>query len=265
MSERLFFVISLLFMLFTPENDKNGHEVSLDKGLNNPIDFEENFENNPVFNGLHTQFSEDHSFSIVDNPVYEGKFAGKFELRYGDRRATRTGRRVEVLFPALPNKERWYSFLVYFPASGYVDDKDSELISQWHNCCGTPTIGLRNRDGRLMMRIGHDRNLRGSAWSNFDLGPVPKDRWIEFVFHIIHSDGSDGIVNAWQNGRQVVRHRGPNMEKDSELPRWKIGIYKSTWDERPTLVQERIVYFDNIKLGNENATLEMMSSFSEIN
>jgi hypothetical protein len=94
---------------------------------------------------------------------------------------------------------------------------------------------------------------------------VPKDRWIEFVFHIIHSDGSDGIVNAWQNGRQVVRHRGPNMEKDSELPRWKIGIYKSTWDERPTLVQGRIVYFDNIKLGNENATLEMMSTFWEKN
>jgi hypothetical protein len=226
----------------------------------NPIIFFEDFEKETFFNKIHKQFPEDHSFVVVDSPVYAGKYAGKFELRYGDRRATKTGRRSEVLFPALPNRERWYSFMAFFPSSEYKDDFDSELISQWHNCCGTPTIGFRNKDGRLLILIGFDRKMRVSQWANFDLGRVPKDNWQEFVFHIIHSETNEGLVEVWQNGKQVVKHLGPNMEKGSELPRWKIGIYKSTWDEQPTRVDKRVIYFDNIKVGNQFADFNLMSN-----
>jgi len=253
----LFFLLGyFLVLIFNPQ------QRILDNFLSqkNPIDFQEDFETEPVFEKIHKQFPEDHSFVVVDSPVFEGKLAGKFELRYGDKRATRTGRRSEILFPELPNRKRWYSFMVFFPSTEYRDDFDSELISQWHNCCGTPTVGLRNKDGKLLFRVGFDRKIRGSQWANFDLGPVPKDKWQEFVFHIIHSDINEGLVEVWQNGRQVVSHSGPNMERGSELPRWKIGIYKSTWDDNPTRVDKRVIYFDNIKVGNQFADFSQMSN-----
>lgn len=246
------------FLVFISESQNTVIDNSLPR--KNPIDFFEDFEKETYFDKIHRQFPEDHSFAVVDSPVYSGKYSGKFELRYGDKRATKTGRRSEVLFPELPNKERWYSFMVYFPSNDYMDDKDSELISQWHNCCGTPTVGFRNKDGRLLILIGFDRKMRVSQWTNFDLGRIPKDNWQEFVFHIIHSETNEGLVEVWQNGKQVVKHFGPNMEKGSELPRWKIGIYKSTWDDRPTSVNKRVIYFDNIKVGNQLADFGLMSN-----
>ena len=235
-------------------------EINSNSFVNSNIIFEEDFENSEVFLGLHKQFSEAHSFEIVTDPVFSGNYSGKFELRYGDKRATRTGRRSEVLFPEMQNEERWYSFYVFFPSESYRDDEDSEIISQWHNCCGTPTVSLRNKNGRLLIRITDNRNTKSSLWHNFDLGRVPKNSWNEFVFHIIHSDSATGLVEIWINREKVMAHKGPNMEKGNELPRWKLGIYKSTWDSRATNVDLRIIYFDNITVGNQLAKLSEMVS-----
>jgi len=99
-----------------------------------------------------------------------------------------------------------------------------------------------------------------SKWANFNLGPIPKDQWQEFVFHIIHPEPNDGKVEVWQNGRQVVRHLGQNMEMGSKLFKWKKGIFKFTWDDTATRGDKRIIYFDNVKLGNEFENFEIMSS-----
>jgi hypothetical protein len=226
---------------------------------NNPILFEENFEKSEKLKGLHKQFAATHAFEIVTEPVFEGKYAGKFELRYGDPRATKSGRRAEILFPVIQEKERWYAFSVFFPKDDYADDEDNEIISQWHNCCGTPTLSLRNNNGRLNLRVGHDRKLKGRLWNNFDFGPVTKDTWVRFVFHIIHSDDQDGLVEVWKDGKKLVHYNGPNMEKGNELPRWKLGIYKATWDEKATKVSLRKIYFDFIKLADHSATFEILN------
>ena len=44
-----------------------------------------------------------------------------------------------------------------------------------------------------------------------------------------------------------------------ELPRWKLGIYKPTWERKTTDTDIRIAYFDNIRIGNENANYDEMN------
>src|SRR5436190_3714905 len=43
------------------------------------------------------------------------------------------------------------------------------------------------------------------------IGPIAKNVWYDFVYHVKWSSGSDGLFQAWLNGRQVMNYSGPNL------------------------------------------------------
>lgn len=219
--------------------------------------FEENFENGTGWEGnsyAFKQIAENHSFKVVDDTVFLGKYSGRFELNFSDKPATRTGLRSEVLFPKQKSNEIWYSFAVYFPQIGWSTDDDDEIISQWHNS-GNPTLSLRARRDQLRVRIGHTTLIPTSQWTIYELGKIPKDAWQKMVFHVIHSSGRDGLVEVWLNDEKMFSHHGPNQFANTDLPRWKVGIYKPAWPKRATFVKRRITYFDDLRIEYPNVKL----------
>jgi hypothetical protein len=44
-------------------------------------------------------------------------------------------------------------------------------------------------------------------------GPVRKNVWYEFTYHMKWSSGADGFFDAWVNGEQKLSHRGPTLYK----------------------------------------------------
>jgi|GEM_PF-1165995 len=220
------------------------------------IIFEETFEGEePFYAYVHKQFPKSHSFNVSTNPVHRGVKSGRFELRKGDPSITDIGVRTEVLFSQIENPETWYSFSIFLPSNGYARDSDDEILSQWlQSGMGSPSISLRTLNDRFIYRF---RSNSGVITSH-DLSPATKDSWNRFVFHIIHSSGSNGLVEIWRNGIKILQKSGPNMYTGN-LPRWKLGIYKPTWENRSTETQIRIAFFDNIRIGNENATYEEMN------
>jgi hypothetical protein len=227
--------------------------------------FNENFEKGEAWKDeryAFQQLAENYSFTIIDSIVYSGKFSGRFELKFGDKMVTQGGGpRAEILLPKQDSFDRWYSFAIFFPQEGWESDLDDEVVSQWKNSTGTPSLSLRVNNGRLRLRIGHDPKIPTSRWRFYDFGRVPVDQWNEFVFHVKHSSKEDGLVEVWINGEKKVNHLGPNMYlEDGIIPRWKIGIYKSSWAKRQTSVNHRITIFDNVQIGNEFSTFEEMSS-----
>ncbi|ERM81642.1 hypothetical protein P872_20010 [Rhodonellum psychrophilum GCM71 = DSM 17998] len=221
--------------------------------------FEETFEGNNPLSFTWKQLASSHSFGTPTNPKFQGAKSGKFELRYGDKVQINSGVRAEVLFPAQNHRERWYSFAVNFPSDGFQMDTDTEIISQWHQeGMGSPSASLNVKNDRLILIVGNVQT-GSSNKDNIDLGQVPKNSWNEFVFHYIHSNGSDGLIEVWQNGKKIVTRRGGNIYK-GDLPKWKIGLYKWTWANRKTNVSKRIIYFDNVRMGNQNASFNDMTS-----
>lgn len=222
--------------------------------------YDETFEGSNPLGFTWKQLPESYSFGTVTNPVFQGAKAGRFELRYGNRVVTNSGVRAEVLFPAQSNRERWYSFAVNFPSDGFQIDNDTEIITQWHQeNLGSPSASLNVKNDRLILIVGNVQNVGSSKKDNIDLGPVPKDSWNEFIFHYVHSNGSDGLIEVWQNGKKILTRNGGNIYP-GDLPKWKIGIYKWSWASKSTSVSKRILYYDNVRMGNENATFEDMSS-----
>ncbi|MGV3502236.1 MAG: polysaccharide lyase [Adhaeribacter sp.] len=227
--------------------------------------FSENFEGPaPFAAAANTDLVAPYSFQVVDSPVYKGSKAGRFELRDTDP-MIRKGTRAEVtIVKEGVQKEMWYAFAVYFPSDEFVADSKTEIICQWWQS-GDNHLGESNASPATALRIKQDRFIFDTGYNDaliskgvlpqsrrkIDLGPVVKNCWQEFVFHFIHSYQSDGLIEVWQNGARVLTHRGGNMYNNAVLPKWKLGIYKWKWNgEESSDTPKRVLYFDNIRVGN---------------
>lgn len=197
----------------------------------------------------------DYALQFVKAPYYRGLKSARFEIRE-DQPLVATGKRSEVTIVKGSlghiTKNTWYSFAVYFPSVGYEYDDEREVINQWFQD-GSPATSLRTHRDRILLESGNTEDNR----EQYDIGAITKNRWHTFVMHFIHSYGSDGLIELWYDGVKKFTLRGGNMYDDI-LPKWKIGLYKSAFKYGTSDVNRRIIYFDNIKVGNENATYETM-------
>lgn len=90
-------------------------------------------------------------------------------------------------------------------------------------------------------------------------------QWNDFVVHVKWSPDSDGEIETWVNGDQVLASRGANYHSehtDDMYPYFKLGLYEADFwveKERRTLaVEKRTAYFDELRVGGEN------SSYAEV-
>ncbi|HEX6429251.1 MAG TPA: polysaccharide lyase [Niastella sp.] len=224
------------------------------------VDFE---ENDPFPSFLSTQTSTRYGLQVVNNPVYEGKQAARFELRDSDPE-NNNGTRAEISFPRphnTTNLERWYAFALFFPGDDYDFDNSDEVISQWHQGGkATPSLCIRTKANRIRLRITPRPNIK----KVIDLGAIEKNVWQYYVIHVKHSAGPDGLVEIWRNEALLANYTGANMYDLSNMlfhtPNWKLGIYKSVWNGAAvTKVHKRVLYVDHIKMGDNQASLSEMA------
>lgn len=205
-------------------------------------------------NYVKKQTATTYAITQSTNSCYSATKSARFELRDTDPEV-QSGTRTEITFPTTTNLNRWYSFAIYFPSDGYAKDDADEVINQWHQGGGkTPALCLRTRNDILYLRVM-------GVWKS--LGAIVKDTWQAYVIHVKHSSGSTGLVEIWRDGKLFYTYKGANMYRvtgDIKNPNWKLGIYKSTWNgSSTTRTKKRVLYFDDIKMGNENATYAEMT------
>ncbi|ARS34136.1 polysaccharide lyase [Pontibacter actiniarum] len=213
--------------------------------------FADDMESRRPFSEAHRlELGAPHSLTSASRPGGGGK-AARFELRQNDP-DVKGSRRAEVtVVKDEVEKEMWYAYDVYFPAADFVDEDDDEVINQWYQSgLGTPSASIRSKAGRLQFRVGGDADAR----EKIDIGPVAKDTWLRIVVHMVHASGSEGLTQAWVNGKMVVDRKGANMYP-GDLPKWKVGIYKSGWASETTTTNKRVLFLDNVRVGNASASL----------
>ncbi len=221
------------------------------------IIWQENADGSSFLTGplsLSIQYATTYGITASTTQAYNGTKSARFELRDTDPES-HSGTRAEISFPTPTTNNFWYSYALYMPSAQYKDETDDEVITQWHGGGGiTPAISMRVTNGHLLMRTPDDART--------DLGTIEKDRWHTYVYHIIHSAGSDGLIEIWKDGQKLVTRKGASMYAltgDFHLPNWKMGIYKSDWNgTKTTSTNLRVLYFDDIKYGKATATYDEM-------
>jgi hypothetical protein len=220
--------------------------------------FEETVEGSTPFSNAHSwEVGDwDYALNFVNGPSFQGSRSARFEIRE-DQPLVHDGKRSEITIvkgsegQITPNT--WYSFSIFFP-SDYAYDNEPEVLNQWYQD-GSPSTSLRGLKDRVVFICGDTPDNR----KTYDVGPIVKNAWTEYVFHFIHSYNADGLVEIWRQGVKILTLNGGNMYNDV-LPKWKIGLYKSAFKYGISDVDHRVVYFDNVRVGNANATFNEMTS-----
>lgn len=220
--------------------------------------YEETFEGPTPFSTAHSVEVGAWDYALqFGQPAFQGQKSARFEIRE-DQELVKDGKRAEacIVKGSLGHitKETWYSYAVLCPAIGFEYDTDREVINQWYQN-GSPSLTIRTEEDRFLLECGNTPDNR----EQYDLGPIVKDKWSEFVLHVIHSFGSDGLVEIWRDGTKVLTVNGGNMYDDI-LPKFKVGLYKSGFKYDLSLVDRRVIYFDNVRVGNSNASFHDMTS-----
>ena len=220
--------------------------------------YEETMESSDPFATAHSWDigSWDYALQFVDTPVYAGLRSARFEIRI-DQPLVSDGIRSEITIVKGADgeigKETWYSFAVYFPTIGYEYDDTREIINQWYQD-GSPATSIRTQRDHIILESGNSRTTR----RQYAIAPIEKDKWHTVVLHFIHSYDSDGLIELWYDGEKNLTIHGGNMY-DSVLPKWKIGLYKSSFKDGSSDVTSRIIYFDNVRVGNQRSTYDLMA------
>jgi len=194
---------------------------------------------------------------VVTSPTRAGNYSLQSFL---DANTSKVNYRTELRLNAVNDfkfgQEYWLGLSFYLPPDWNDDYSgggyDQGMLWQFHDRGfndpswrgGLPLV-LRHRNGNIAIeRRGHPKS------KSFYEAPYEKGKWIDWVINVKWSKGSDGFINIWRDGRQVVSDRGQNYYSEhTDPPYFKMGIYQWGWDEgKPLGTTQRTIYHDEIRI-----------------
>jgi len=193
---------------------------------------------------------------VVDDPVFEGHHAVRFEVKYGDAYKTYSDER-SILTPPLQmwedeGNERWYRWQVMWPQD-YVGSypKWDQLgtpsarspggsIVEWHHSNGGTETGsapLYFRGGDKFIEICLVDQATSACRETISLTELMRGHWHDFVMHAKwSSDPSIGYLEIWIDGVNVLpKHIGSNKYPGMQNY-LAIGLYRNAHIGDPNLL-----------------------------
>lgn len=228
--------------------------------------FVETFENG-INSGWARELCCSHSAQIVSSPVhYSGPDSRsiKFTYRKADYLLNGTTKRAELklreYYPI--GSERWYKFSMYVPTT-WQNTKQGFIINQFGQ---QPDRGEAGHVPALFLATDGQKLTLGSRWDprelttgkesvqgqGWDLGSLPKGRWVDLVYHVKWSYKSDGILELYKDGEKVVSKQGPNCYNDESGVTMKLGMYASgiRADPQDYDFKEQVIYYDGLRIAD---------------
>ncbi|MGE5639897.1 MAG: polysaccharide lyase [Clostridia bacterium] len=159
-------------------------------------------------------------FGKVDDPARPGRKALLFQLSPEDP-MTSSSKRTEIAFDPSIEEGRvyWIAFSLYVYDWGRLPRGDESLFgTQVHsgdNRRGlSPSFTLGSLRGdtfvvSVQYSTSPDPTPRNMVSRKYPEMPIPFGRWTDFVFRFRHSQGGDGFLQAWMDGREIVEYHGP--------------------------------------------------------
>jgi ribosomal protein L14 len=214
---------------------------------------ESGFENSSYLTGwTNNQHCCNYSVQQTTEQIKAGSSALRLEVRSTDPQ-TSSSIRSEITRSSDPlNIDRWYGFSMYL--KDWVNDPAGEHVFQWHpdNSSGSSALSLWTSGGRFTIVTNNTGTSSGNVYN--DIGPVLSNQWVDFVIRIRWSTSNTGLLQVWRNGTLVVNKI--DVKTAAITNSFKLGINKYGWGIQTSTTTQRILYFDEVRVGNENATYD---------
>ncbi len=216
------------------------------------------------------------SIQVVANPVRAGRYAAKFTVRAGE--IINNGNRAEIVRQNndKAGSEAWYAWSFMIPRD-FPDvewkPKLWQCLGQWHDQpdpargetwdnlpSHSPSIAVyyTSKNGVSALEVWYGTYQKGETQKIIATAPVRKGEWLDLMFHIRWSQGNDGFVAPFLNGKPLIApdgscHRACGRNMWNGVPHYlKIGLYRSS-----AITSTNSVYFDEVRIGPSRASVAL--------
>jgi hypothetical protein len=206
------------------------------------------FQSSPGECGFGIQAKDISRVSIVGDGR-DGSTAVRLETQPGDSNVfgSGTSERTDLSLSqgstdCSQGKEAWWAHSTLFP-SDYIAATDGfGVVMDFHH---TGSSGQANFhvDSSRWDGLLHFRGYGGSQdQGHYEtvIGPVVKNQWYDFVYHVRWSSGSDGFMRAWVNGVKKLDHSGPTLYSGMGCY-LKLANYHSPFGQATAVIHDRVI------------------------
>lgn len=225
--------------------------------------------------------------SIVSDPLNNKNKVFRAYTWQGNNPKLRPRSELRVDLNEEIGEDYWYlwKFMVD-PKSSH--NSASEIIGQWHT---KPDFAAGEdwdnwKDGSFAIALELDSQTGELLFSGTHMRVVglktgifiKKGKWQTILWHIKHSTGGDGYVEAWVDGKSLLPYNGSDHKiygktaYNSSGSYLKLGSYRfnyTSWEKRDTLASgESIIYYDNVAAGRyvySRGTLKGLDGLDPVN
>jgi hypothetical protein len=140
-------------------------------------------------------------------------------------------------------KEAWWAHSVLFPTD-YVPALDGfGVVMDFHHDYPTGQANFHldssRWDGKLHFRGYGGPNVDGGEYET-TIGPIVKNQWYDFVYHVRWSSGGDGFMRAWVNGVKKLDHQGPTLYSGIDCY-LKLANYHTPFGQSSSVIHDRVI------------------------
>ena len=194
------------------------------QGISSEAAFSCTFANSPTDCGFQEQAGQFGGASLV-NYGRDGGTALRLHTEPGDNNVACSGDMqrndlwlTQAASDGYEGHEAWWALSVRFPDDFVFPTWQRYALSGFHHTGptgqGNFTLGFergaRDTDPGILGFQGYGGS-QDSGHFTAQAGPVAKNVWYDFVYHVRWSSGNDGFFQVWMNGQLKLDHRGPTM------------------------------------------------------
>src|SRR6267154_2313512 len=185
------------------------------------------FANSPTDCGFYLQAAAS-SRAAITNPGRDGSTAAELTTQPGDSNlfGSGTAERADVDLGTSASycnqgQDEWWAHSLMFPSSYIVPPSGAVwnwgVVFDFHHTgpTGQPNFQIASLPTGLEFWVsGGPTVVNGPTDPGFysvAIGPVTKNVWYDFMYHVKWSSASDGFFQAWINGQQVMNYSGATL------------------------------------------------------
>lgn len=162
-------------------------------------------------------------------------------------------------------REQWWEHSILFPDDYVAPRASSKFSFSWnvvfdfHNSAAGPwqanlhtevvTLSpdpnnpLLNPYPPILRFRGYGGEKSGEGEFTAPIGPVVKNTWYDFAYHVKWSTGRDGYFDAWVNGVKKLSHKGPTLYVGQGCY-LKLANYHVPYWQASSVIHGRVIGYD---------------------
>src|SRR5437016_8920472 len=215
------------------------------------------FTNSPTDCGLYLEAAASTRATLV-GPGRDGPTAVQLTTQPGDINIAGSGsnERADLVLARSSTycnqgQDEWWAHSLMFPP-GYVPPPVASVwnwgaLFDFHNSSpggGQPNFMVYATPTGLELHMAGGPNTvnlpSDPGYYSIVIGPITKNVWYDFVYHVKWSSGADGLFQAWLNGQQVMNYSGANLYVGQSCY-LKIANYHTELGVPVSVVHSRVV------------------------